>query len=372
MNNIKKILVTGGAGFIGSHVVDKLIVSGYTVRVFDNLGPPTHDGKIPDWLNKKAEFFLGDVRVKDDWRRALVGMDAVIHLAAYMDYHLDFSTYVRTNIESVALLFEVVLEDKLPIKKVITASSQSVYGEGKYRCPTHGEIYASARSDEQLSIHKWEQHCPQCNEVMLPILELEDDILQPKIPYGISKLASELLLINLGKRYDIPVVALRFSIALGPRQSFRHFYSGALRAFAVNVLNGEAISMNEDGCQTRDFVNVKDVAEAHKIVLEDGHADFQSFNVGAGESTRVIDLARLVSEEAGVEFNPLLSGRYRAGDARHSLMNISKLQALSWEPKYGLRSAVKEYLDWIKQFGNLKEILDNNYKKLEAEGILKH
>src|SRR3989344_7031044 len=140
-NNIKTILVTGGAGFIGSHVVDELINHGYSVRVLDNLAPPTHDGKLPEWFNKKAEFLKGDVRVKKDWQKALDGVDAVIHLAAYMDQHPDFSNYISTNVESIALLYELILENKLPIKKIISASSQSVYGYGKYQCKHHGLIY---------------------------------------------------------------------------------------------------------------------------------------------------------------------------------------------------------------------------------------
>ena len=167
------------------------------------------------------------------------------------------------------------------IKKIIAASSQSVYGEGKYQCSEHGVIYASPRTNEQLAQHQWEQLCPQCGQEMKPLPEDEEDELKMQIPYGISKMCSEKLLMNLGKRYGIPSVALRYSIVLGPHQSFRHFYSGALRAFAVNVLNNEPISMNEDGRQTRDFVNVKDVAAAHLEVLNNSQADGQIFNVGA-------------------------------------------------------------------------------------------
>lgn len=372
MDKKERVLITGGAGFIGSHVANVLITNGFKVRILDNLSPLSHDGNIPPWLNKEAEFVKGDVRNKTDWEKALPDIDAIIHLAAHMDNHLDFSEYVRTNIESVALLFEVIEEKKLKIRKIVAASSQSVYGEGKYQCVEHGAIYASPRTDKQLAQHQWEQRCPQCGREMEPIPENETDELRMQIPYGISKMCSEKLLMNLGSRYGIPVVALRYSIVLGPHQSFRHFYSGALRAFVVNVLNNEPISMNEDGQQTRDFINVKDVAEAHLKVLNDSKADFQVFNVGAGESVKVIELARLVSEEVGVKFDPFLSGRYRAGDARHSLMNISKLLALDWKPKHGLRNAVKDYINWVRQFGNLKEILDSNYKRLEAEGILKH
>ncbi len=371
MSNLKKILVVGGAGFIGSHIVDELLGAGYMVRVMDNLGLPTHDGNVPSWLNPKAEFIKGDVRNKSDWQIALAGVGAVIHLAAYMDYHLDFSTYIQTNVESVALLFECIVEQKLPIKKIIMASSQAVYGEGQYRCPEHGVSYYSPRGEEQLKQHDWEAHCLTCHAIVEPVPEKESDELRPLIPYGVSKAAAEQLLFALGKLYNVPGVALRFSIPLGSCQSFRHYYSGALRSFAVNTLSGEPIQMNEDGLQWRDFMYVKDVATAHKIVLEDSRADFESFNVGLGSGTRVLDLAKLVAAEVGIPFQPLLTNRYRLGGARHSLMDISKLKALGWQPQKTVADAVHDYIAWVKQFGNLKQYLKQTEDQMKQQGIQK-
>ncbi len=219
------VLVAGGAGFIGSHLVDALILRGYRVRVLDNLCRPSHNGKLPEWFNKKAEFVKGDVREKKDWEKALRGASHVFHLAAYMDYHLDFSAYVDTNTKSAALLYEVIVEKKLPVKKVILASSQAVYGEGKYECPRHGEVYALPRDEKQLREKNWECQC-WCGKKFSAILpEKEDDALLPGNPYGISKMMLEKLALNLGKAYDIPTVLVRYSIVHGPRQSFRHFYS---------------------------------------------------------------------------------------------------------------------------------------------------
>lgn len=367
----KKILVTGGAGFIGSHVVDDLITAGHEVRIMDMLAGPTHDGTSPPWLNTHAEFLRGDVCKKADWERALEGVDAVIHLGAYMDFHPDFSTYIRTNVESIALLFEVIVEEHLPIKKIIFASSQAVYGEGRYRCLLHGDLYAMPRSEEQLRGHDWEQRCPDCRAAVQPIPETEDDRLSPTTPYGVSKASGEQLLFALGTLYAIPTVALRYSIVLGPRQSFRHFYSGALRSFAINVLNHEPISMNEDGQQLRDFVHVRDVAEAHKIVLSDDRANGQLFNVGSGEATQVMKLAKIVTETAGVSCESLLTNRYRIGGARHSLMDNSKLRHLGWEPRHTLSQMVKNYLEWIRQFEYKSDVLKKNEDEMRAHGFLK-
>ena len=369
--NIKKILVTGGAGFIGSHTVDLLVENGYQVVVLDSLKPPTHNGKIPKWLNKKAKLIKGDVREKKDWQKALRGVEAVVHLAAYMDYHPDFSTYVQTNIESLTILFEIIVEEKLPIKKIVLASSQAVYGEGKYRCKNHGVMYVSPREEEQFKRHQWEQFCPKCGKEVVPVSEKEEDILFPLAPYGLSKQSSEQFVMALGRAFSIPAVALRFSIVLGARQSFRHFYSGALRSFAVNVSNNEPIEMNEDGNQLRDFVHVKDVASAILKTLEDSEANFGTFNVGSGQATRIIDLAKIVAKQSRVAFNPLLQNRYRAGGARHSVMNISKLKSLGWKPQRTLQEAVADYILWLSNFKGFH----NNLRKTEAEmkktGVLK-
>ncbi len=369
--NIKKILVTGGAGFIGSHTVDLLLQNGYQVVALDSLNPPTHNGRIPKWLNKKAKLIRGDVREKKDWQVALRGVDAVVHLAAYMDYHLDFSTYVQTNIESLAILFEIIAEKKLPIKKIVIASSQAVYGEGKYRCKNHGIMYLPPRKEGQFKRHQWEQFCPKCSKEVVPISEKEEDVLLPLAPYGLSKLASEQFVMAMGKAFSIPAVALRFSIVLGARQSFRHFYSGALRSFAVNALNNEPIEMNEDGRQLRDFVHVKDVASAILKTLEDSRANFGVFNVGSGRATRIFDLGKIVAKQSKVVFKPSLQNRYRAGGTRHSVMNISKLKSLGWKPKHTLKEAVADYIGWLSNFKGFSKNLRKTEEKMRKSGILK-
>ncbi|MEK9186270.1 MAG: NAD-dependent epimerase/dehydratase family protein [Patescibacteria group bacterium] len=365
------VLVTGGAGFIGSHLVDGLIGAGYAVRVLDNLAPPTHNGKLPEWFNKKSEFIKGDVRERKDLEKSLAGVDYVFHLAAYMDYRLDFSTYFATNTASTAMIYEIIVEKRLPIQKIIITSSQSVYGEGKYNCSKHKTLYLQHRSEKQLRKKDWEMRCPIDGSIVRPLPEKEDDTLNPQIPYGISKLASERTALVLGKIYQIPTVAVRYSIVHGPRQSFRHFYSGALRAFAVQGLSGQPLSIHEDGKQIRDFVNIKDVTSAHLKVLTDSRADYEAFNIGSGKVTTVLDVARLVAKEANIPFKPVIVGEYRLNTPRHQIMDISKLKQLGWSSKYELKDNVKEYVSWIKQYPEAKKYWQASEKLLKKQKIVK-
>ena len=365
------VLITGGAGFIGGHLVDALIGAGYQVRVLDNLSPPTHNDKLPDWFSKKAEFIKGDVRKKKDWHTALGGVNYVFHLASYMDYHLDFSKYFDTNVRSTALLYEVVIQKKLPIKKIIVASSQSPYGEGKYLCSKHGVFYAEPRTEAQLKMHQWNIICPKDNTFAKILPEIETDELHPQIPYAISKVASESLSLTLGKTYKIPTVALRYSIVQGSRQSFRHFYSGALRDFTTRALAGLPIVMQEDGEQIRDFVNVHDAVDAHLLVLKNKNADYKVFNVGSGKSTKVSELARTVCRVTGTTFAPEMAGEFRINSPRNCQMNVDKLQKLGWRQKRTLEDSVRQYVDWVRDYPETINYWQKTYENMRQENILK-
>lgn len=365
------VLVTGGAGFIGSHLVDALINRGYRVRVLDSLSPPVHDGHLPPWFNKKAEFIRGDVRKKSDWIKSLKRVEYVFHLAAYMDYHPDFSKYFDTNTRSTALLYEIAVKQNLPIKKIVIASSQSVYGEGKYRCAKHGIFYAQARPQSRLKKHEWEIVCPQDNRVAQTLPEEEFDELHPQTPYAISKAASEHLSLTLGKIYEVPTVVLRYSVVHGTRQSYRHFYSGALRDFSIRALSKKPIVIQEDGQQIRDFVNVANVVNAHLLVLKNKKADYQVFNVGSGQNTRVVDLAKAVSKIAGVPYKIQLAGEFRINSPRHSKMDVSKLKKLGWQPKYKLEDNVRQYVEWIGNYPKAIYYWDKTYTKMRRRKILK-
>jgi len=310
---MKKVLITGGAGFIGSHTCDVLLAGGYEVRVLDSLQPRVHPRGRPAYLASDVEFLEGDVRDRRAWERALDGVRYVFHLAAYQDYMPDFSTFVQVNAASTALLIELIVEKRLPVEKVVLASSQSVYGEGCYECHEHGVFYPGPRPLKRLQHGEWEHPCPRCGVNLRPV-PFDESVVHPHTAYGISKYTSELLLLALGQRYSIPAVALRYSIVQAPRNSLYNAYSGICRTFTQRLLNHKPPVVYEDGRQLRDSVHVRDVAEAHRLVLERPEANFEVFNVGGLGGTTVLEFAAIVAKACGEPLAPLLRGEYRVGD----------------------------------------------------------
>ncbi|MFZ2489669.1 MAG: SDR family NAD(P)-dependent oxidoreductase [Anaerolineae bacterium] len=342
------VLVTGGAGFIGSHTVDLLLSKGYRVRVLDALAPPVHvAGQRPDYLPAAVDFMHGDVRDRAALRAALDGMDVVVHLAAYQDYLTDFSRFFDINATGTALLYELIVNEHLPVQKVVVASSQAVYGEGKYTCPVDGVVYPPLRPEAQLQARQWEVRCPVCNGP-LQLEHTDETQVHPHNQYAMSKYAQEMIALNLGRRYAIPTVAMRYSITQGPRQSFRNAYSGICRIFVTRMLAGRAPIAYEDGGQLRDYVYVGDVARANVLVLEDPRANDQVFNVGGGTATSVLQYGSLVAEVLGVDLAVAVPGEYRFGDTRHIVSDISRLRGLGWQPTQPLPEIITEYAAWAR------------------------
>jgi len=343
-----RVLITGGAGFIGSHTTDLLLQRGCQVRILDSLEPAVHPRRErPSYIAGDVEFVVGDVRSKSDMEKALRGMEVVYHLAAYQDYLTDFSRFAFVNDGSTALLYEIVVNEHLPVEKIILASSQAVYGEGKYQCPTHGNQYPPPRSLEQLLRADWEVRCPTCSDDMSPVLT-DESMVNPHNQYAVSKYSQELYALTLGRRYDIPTVALRYSISQGARQSFHNAYSGILRSFTTRLLNNLPPLIYEDGKQLRDYVYVGDVARANLMVLETDAANYQVFNVGGRETTSVLEYARLLLERTGKHLEPEIPGEFRFGDTRHVISDSSKLRKLGWEPRTTLEDMAQEYISWAE------------------------
>jgi len=364
------VLVTGGAGFIGSHTVDRLIKLGYEIRILDNLQKPVHLKGKPDYIPKESEFILGDVRDRETIENALKGVDYVFHFAAYQDYLPDFSTFFHVNSVGTALIYEIAAAKNLPIKKIVVASSQFVNGEGIYKSKTGKLYYPKRRTNRQLEKGEWD--FTDENGGKLEYIWSPETYACPPNQYAISKYSQELMALNFGERYNIPSVALRYSIVQGSRQSFYNMYSGACRIFSLSYFFDKAPTIYEDGMMLRDFVNVHDVVDANILVMQDEGANYQSFNVGGGRAYTVKEFAEIVAKEFGKEdIEPKITGEYRFGDTRNACSDISKLKSLGWSPKRTANDSVKEYIEYLKAQTDIQDILDYAEKTMKNLNVVR-
>ena len=355
-----RVLLTGGAGFIGSHTADALLREGYKVRVLDSLEEPVHPGhRMPEYLDDRIEFVRGDVRDEKVLLDALRGCDVVYHFAAFQDYLPTFSRFFDVNVTSTALIYELIVREKLPVKKVIVASSQATLGEGLYKDAEGKTLLPDIRSTHQLERGEWELIAPVGYAGPLRWMPTDETVANPQNQYGLSKIAEERVALSLGKRYDVPTVAMRYSIVQGPRQSFYNAYSGACRVFSLSFHLGREPMIYEDGKQIRDFVNVQDVVDANLLVLRDDRANYEMFNVGGDRPYTVSEFASAVAEVFGVEdYNPIPCGKYRFGDTRHICSDVSKLKRLGWQPTRSIFDSVEAYKGWLATADNAASILD--------------
>ena len=367
------VLVTGGAGFIGSHTVDLLLERGYDVRILDSLQSRVHPHGKPSYVPDEAEFVQGDVADRRDLARALQGVDVVLHLAAYQDYFPDFSTFVHVNTESSALLFELAVADpqRFPVQTIVFASSQSVAGEGKYRCAEDGTFFTPApRTHEQLTRAQWDFVCPSCGGAAEPAL-IDEAVASPHTAYGVSKYAIELLAFALGRRYGIKTAAMRYTYVQGPRNSFYNAYSGIARRFALRLRAGLPPVCYEDGAQLRDYVNVGDVARANVIALEHPEADGVALNVGGGRGVTVLEFAELMIRESGASVSPEVPGEFRLGDTRHTVSDLTRMRSLGWEPTVPVEENVRQYLAWLETQADTTEFLHEADRVMAEQGIVR-
>jgi dTDP-L-rhamnose 4-epimerase len=365
-----RILVTGGAGFIGSHTTDRLVAQGHDVIVLDALTAPVHrDGK-PNYLTPGAELFIGDVRNRDLIANLLRRVDAVYHLAAYQDYLPDFARFTDVNVTSTALIYEIAVAERLELSRVVVASSQAAMGEGLYRCGEHGEQTPDSRPEAALEQSRWDLTCPVCGGSLQMQLTPER-ISNPQNAYGMSKLGEEMVAIQLGRRYGIPTVAMRYSIVQGPRQSVYNAYSGACRIFNLHYLLGGAPAVFEDGLAIRDYVNIHDVVDANVLVLTEDRAAGRVFNVGGGVAHTTLEFAEIVRRHYGSELAPRITGEYRFGDTRHIQSDIDALKQLGWSPQRTPEESVAEYAAWLQGMPGLDEVLSEADAKMRALGVVR-
>ncbi len=364
-----RVLVTGGAGFIGSHLVDRFLQDGFRVRVLDSLLPKVHPHGRPTYLPAGIEFIHGDVTDRETLRKALQGIDVVSHQAAYQDYMLEFSHFLQVNAVSTALIYELIVQHHLPVKKVIVASSQAVYGEGQYTCPQDGFLLPQPRSRQQLAWADWEVSCPRCGRKAIP-RSLQEEHNNPYNQYAVSKLAGEKAAMGLGWLHGIPTVALRYSITQGVRQSLYNHYSGICRIFFSRAMQRRPLIIYEDGRQTRDFVHVQDVVDANMSVLEKDAANFQTFNVGSGNPTTVIEYAEAVLRKVPSVEGIQITGEYRRGDNRHSVSSIHKLTQLGWRARRDLSTIMDDFLAWIESIGGVPEQTSDADAHMRSAGVV--
>ena len=346
-----KVLITGGAGFIGSHLADELIDHGYEVRVLDCLDAQIHgpDQQRPEYLHPAVELMVGDVRVAGDVQRALVGVDAVYHLAAAVGvgqsmYEMSHYTSVN-NLGTSRLLEELAIK---PVERLIVASSMSVYGEGQYVNAEGKPMLAEARSLEQLQQHDW-QCRSNSGQLLAPVPTPESKMVEPSSVYALGKWDQERMCLLVGNAYHIPTVALRFFNVYGPRQALSNPYTGVLAIFASRYLNQAPPLIFEDGEQQRDFVHVTDIARACRLALESPAVDQRVFNIGSGQSVSVRQIAETLGSVMGMDsVQPIVTQRYRTGDIRHCFADISQAkQLLDYQPQVPLEQGMRDYVDWL-------------------------
>lgn len=363
-------LVTGGAGLIGSHIVDAALAEGWRVRILDNLERQTHRAGKPDWVPAEAEFVSGDVRRRRDWEVALDGVQAVFHQAAYGGYMPEIAKFMHVNSVGTALMLETIRDRALPVKKVVVASSQAVYLEGAYACTEHGRFYGRPRSIAQLERRDFGMHCPRCGTVACPVPTDEEAPTGGANTYAISKADQERLVMSWSAATGIPAVALRYSCTYGPRQSIFNPYTGVIAIFCTRLLNDRPPVVYEDGRQSRDLVFVEDVARANLIAASDSRADGQIMNVGTGNAAEIGELAKLLAGRLGKDLLPEIPGSYRPGEMRALVSDTTKLRALGWQPRVDLETGIDRYLAWIANRGNVKEYFAAAERKLKQRRIV--
>jgi len=366
------VLVTGGAGFIGSHLVDELVAKGHAVTVIDRLEPQVHRTR-PDYLNPKAHYEFRDIREDGLLTKALQDVDVVFHLAAMVGVGqsmYQITRYVDANVGGTAKLLQALVDGNRNVKKLIVASSMSIYGEGAYACMTHGRVYPPLRPEAQLARKEWEVRCPNCLQVVTPVPTDESKPLMTNSVYAVTKRDQEELCLATGRAYGIPTVALRFFNVCGPRQSLDNPYTGVCAIFQSRIKNEQPPVIFEDGKQTRDFVSIHDIVRACVLSMEKSGADYEAVNVGSGKPTSIEEVAEVLLKLYGSKLRPKVERKFRAGDVRHCSADLTKIRKLlGYEPAARFEDGMRELVAW-GQSVKATDRFDEALKELRSKGLV--
>ena len=373
----KKVLITGGAGFIGSNLSLKLIEKGYEVTVLDNLSSQIHGEYSPlyESIKDKVNFIKGTVLSYDDWKKALDGIDVVVHLAAETgtgQSMYEIEKYTDVNIKGTSIFLDILANEKHSVKKMIVASSRSIYGEGKYDCPKCSIVYPNERKDEDMKNGDFAVKCPYCRMDAKLLATDEESKIHPSSIYGITKQVQEQMFLVMGKSLNIPAVAFRYQNVYGAGQSLSNPYTGILSIFSTRIKNGNDINIFEDGKESRDFVYVDDVVEATILGIEKDEANYEVFNVGLGEAIDVNTVASTLTRAYDSNSKITISGNYRLGDIRDNYADLKKIKSkLGFEPKISFEEGIKRFTAWV----NAQEVVEDKYEKsieeMKEKGLYK-
>lgn len=376
----QNVLITGGAGFIGSKLSLRLLAKGHNVRVLDTLSAQIHGADAETSalfrsIQGKVEFFRGSVTSREDLMKVLPGVDTVVHLAAetgtgqsmYAIRH-----YSDVNIGGTALLLDVIANEPVPVRKIIVASSRAVYGEGKYECVEHGYVFPLSRSVRDMARGDFDVHCPVCGEPAQMVCTDEESPVRPASVYGITKLTQEQLVLTVGKALGVSAIAFRYQNVYGPGQSLSNPYTGILSVFSTRIRNGGNINIFEDGKESRDFVFVDDVVSATVQGIEHEAPVVEVFNVGSGKAIDVLTIAQMLQQSLGKTVPVAVSGQFRIGDIRHNVADLRKVRAtFGFEPVVSIEAGLRLFAEWVDGERVQEDRYEESLRELGAKGLLK-
>lgn len=378
---MKNVLVTGGAGFIGSNITLKLLDKGYQVTVLDSLSKqihglqPSSTSPLYRKIKDKVKFIKGDVCCRDDWEKALDNIDYVIHLAAETgtgQSMYEIKKYVDTNIGGTALLLDILTNTHHHVKRVVVAESRAIYGEGKYRCPLCGDVYPLERKDEDMAKGDFECKCPKCGRNVNLVATTEDSAIHPSSVYGIAKQVQGQLVHLVCKAIGIESVSFRYQNVYGPGQSLSNPYTGILSIFSTQIKNHHGLNIFEDGKETRDFVYIDDVADATILGMEVPEANGHVFNIGTGTAIDVLTVAQTLCDKYKIHVPIKISGNYRLGDIRHNFADISLARKiLGFKPKWSFSDGISEFAKWVNEQEIYEDKYENSIIEMQKKGLYK-